>query len=118
MPAANASAKNGQTSSAPLERHQQQADEDADLHHDRERVDRAPRDAVRQLPRRQREQREREELREPDEPEVERVAANLVDLPADGDRRHLRCERRGEERDPEEREVAVAERGWARHELA
>ena len=36
-----------------------------------------------------REQRQREEHREPDDPEVERVAVDLVDLPADRDERHL-----------------------------
>ena len=36
----------------------------------------APRQAVRELPRREREQEQREELGEPDEPEVERVLAH------------------------------------------
>ena len=55
----------------------------------------------------QREQRERQEHREPDEPEVERVAVDLVDLPADRDERHLDRERRRHRGDDVEREVAV-----------
>ena len=62
--------------------------------------DGAPRQAVGELPGRQREERQRQELHEPDEPEVERVAVDRVDLPADRDGEHLRREAVREERTP------------------
>ena len=76
----------------------------------RDREQRAAREAVGQVPGRQREQRQRDEHREADEPEVERVAADRVDLPADRDERHLDRERRREHDAEEENEIAVPER--------
>ena len=64
--------------------------------------------------RRQDQQHERQELRKADQPEVERVARDLVDLPADGDRLHLHGQRREEARREEEREVAIAQDGEPR----
>ena len=58
-------------------------------------------------------QRRRQELDDADQPEVERVAGQVVDLPADGDRNDL-CGECGEEaRRPETQERAVPEGGIA-----
>ena len=54
-------------------------------------------------------QHERQELRQADEPEVERIARDLVHLPADRHGLHLHGERRDEARRDEAREVAVAQ---------
>ena len=77
---------------------------------DRDREHGAPRVPVGEVTGREREQRQRHEHREPDEPEVERVAVDRVDLPADRDERHLDRERRRHGRDDVEREVAMPKR--------
>ena len=53
------------------------------------------------------------ELDDADEAEVERIARQVVDLPADRDRDDLRREGRQEARRPEAQEGAVAEGGIA-----
>ncbi len=65
-------------------------------------------EAVRDVARRQHQQHERQELRQPDQTEVERIARDRVDLPADRHGLHLHRERREEARREEEREVAIA----------
>ena len=70
--------------------------------HERDREDPASREPVGELARRQREQRQRDELHQPDQAEVERVAVDRVDLPADRDRDHLPAEAEHEDRDPED----------------
>ena len=94
-------------------RHGKEPNEDdhVERHHHREQVPAGH--AVGQLAGGQREEEQRQELGEPDEPEVQRVLAYRVDLPPDRDERHLQRERLGDERHPEEREVAVPERGSA-----
>ncbi len=74
--------------------------------------DEPPRDAVGELPGRQREHEQRHELGQADQPEVERGAVDRIHLPADRDRRHLRAEPAREDRDPEECEVALLQREW------
>ncbi len=61
------------------------------------------------MPDGQGQQRQGDEHREADEPEIERVAADRVDLPADGDERHLDGDSRRDRGDEEEDEVAVLE---------
>ena len=73
---------------------------------------------VRQVPGRQDQQHERQELRQPDQPEVERVARDLVDLPADRDGLHLHGEGGEEARREEEGEVAIAQDRQARRRIA
>ena len=65
--------------------------------------------AVGEVPGRQDQQHERQELRQADEPEVERIARDLVHLPADRHGLHLHGERGDEARRDEAREVAVAQ---------
>ena len=110
MPVMNASTKNGSallapfavTTSSPMETRMSIDDRDCN--------DRAARRAVGEVPCRQREDRQRDEHREPDEPEVERVARDLVELPADRDERHLDREPGRNRRDEVEDEVAMRER--------
>src|SRR5207244_3432191 len=54
---------------------------------------------------------ERQELHQADESEVERIAADRVDLPADRHGEHLRGEAVRQQRRPEKREVADLQRG-------
>ena len=103
----NASAKNGQVSSAPDLRHGEQPDGDGRVDRHRDRQDGASRVPVGEMAGGKREQRERNEHREPDEPEVERVAVDLVDLPADRDERHLDRERVATVANDVQREVAM-----------
>ncbi len=56
------------------------------------------------------EEQRRCELDEADEPEVERIAGQVIDLPADRDADDLGGIGGGEPRDPEAREAAMAER--------
>ena len=63
-----------------------------------------------ELSRRQREQEQRHELDEADQPEVERVAVDRVDLPADRDEDHLLARPGDDVRRPEEREIALPQR--------
>ena len=93
------------------ERDEDERDGDRDGEHERRGRDGAPRQPVGDLPRRKREDRQRQELHQADEAEVERVAVDRVDLPADRDREHLRREAVREERRPEKREVADLQRG-------
>lgn len=58
----------------------------------------------------QRQQDHRHELGEPDPAEIQRAVVELVDLPADRHRGHLRAEAHEDQRDPEQREVAVLKR--------
>ena len=69
---------------------------------------------VRDVSRRQDQQHEWQELRQADQPQIERVARDFVDLPADRDRLHLHGQRGEEARRQEEREVAIAEDGEPR----
>ena len=112
-PVTNASTKNGQTRSAPVERDAQERREDDDVHDDHEGVDAPPGEAIRDMPGGKGEQEEWKELREPDEPEIEGILADRVDLPADGHGRHRHGEAGRDQRDPEQREVAVPQRGSA-----
>ena len=91
-------------------RDEQQADRDGGVEPDREREDRPAGVPVGEVPRRQRQERQRQEHREPDDPEVERVAVDRVDLPADRDERHLDRERRRHGRADVEREVPMPKR--------
>ncbi len=100
------------------ERDREEPERHADVDHDHEEVEKPARDSVRELTGGQSEQRERKELREPDEPQVEWILPDGVHLPADGDRRHVHGEARCDQRNPEEREVAVAERGGAGHRVS
>ena len=88
----------------------QQADHHRDLDRDRDREQRAAREAVGEMPCRQRQERQRDEHRQPDEAEVERIAPHGVHLPADRDERHLEREARREHDAEEEDEVPVPER--------
>ncbi len=116
-PVSSASPKNGRTLPAPRNGHDEEGRGDERVDDDRERVEAPARESVGEVARRNREQKQRQELGEPDEPEVERILANRVHLPPDGDRRHRHREARGDERHPEEREVAVPERGSLRRGL-
>ncbi len=85
----------------------------------RERAKKLERDAQREDPSavvpvgdvacRQHQQHERQELRETDQAEVERIAGDRVDLPADGDRLHLHRDRCEQARRQEAREVRILE---------
>ena len=88
----------------------EQAAEDEGVERDHRRPQLPPRQAVGEVPRRQREQRQRQELRERDECEVERALAHRVHLPADGDGRHRQREALRYLRREVEAEVAVRER--------
>ena len=84
---------------------------DPDLDRKPRRDHEPPLDAVGELACREREDRQRHEFREPDEAEVERVAVDRVDLPADRDDEHLQREAVRERGRPEQREVAQPQRG-------
>ena len=113
-PATRREPRNGQSSRCARQRHEDERDGDRDREHERAGRDRAPRQPVGDLPGREREERQRQELHQPDEAEVERVAVDRVDLPADRDREHLRREPVREERRPEKPEVADLQRGRRR----
>jgi len=59
----------------------------------------------------QREERERDELGEPNQAEVERVAADRIDLPADRDGDHVLGEAHRADRRPQVGELADLEGG-------
>ena len=69
---------------------------------------------VRHLPRRQHQQHERQELRQADQAEVERVARDRVDLPADRDGLHLHGDGHRDARRQVAREIAVREQAAER----
>ena len=94
-----------------VQRHDEQQQRDEDRHRGRAGEQEPPREAVGEVPGREREQRQRRELGEPDQAEVERRVVDLEDLPADGDGGHLRAEPLDEQRDPEQRVVAAPKRG-------
>ena len=79
-----------------------------------DREQRPPWEPIRQVPGRQGEEWQRNEHREPDEAEIERIASNGIDLPADRDERHLDGEPRRQHDAEEEDEIAVPERRVAR----
>ena len=89
---------------------EEQPDHDGHVERGRDREQRPPRKAIRQVTGRQGEERQRDEHRQPDEPEVERIAVNRVDLPADRDERHLDREPRREHDAEEDNEIAVPKR--------
>ena len=104
-------AKNGQSSRAPAERDREQAEHHRGVEHGREREQRAARQPVGEVARREREQRQRNELASPTSPRSSGLPLDLVDLPADRDRRPSRSAKPGrDQRGREEAEVAVPER--------
>ena len=73
--------------------------------HDEDELSRQP---VGELAGRKREQGQRQELGESDEPEVQRVARDAVDLPADRDQDHLAREAHRHDRGDQPRVVTLA----------
>ena len=79
-----------------------------------ERHDQPPVEAIGDRAGDENEEQRRQELDQADEAEVEGIAREVVDLPADGDADHQRGEAREQPRRPEEHEAPMAKRGPAR----
>ena len=79
----------------------------------RQRHDQPAPETVGDGARHQHEQQRRQELDDADKAEIERIAGQVVDLPADGDRDDLRRKGREKPRRPVAQEGAVAEGGVA-----
>ena len=109
-PETAAIARNGQSFVAPFSVTRTRSDGDRDVQAEGGRGDSPPRQTVGDLARRQREQRKRQELHQSHEAEVEWIAADRVDLPADRDREHLRRQAVREDRRPEQGERADLQR--------
>ena len=84
------------------------------LEREARRQDAAPVAAVGEVTGRQDQQHERQELRQADQPQVERIARDRVDLPADGHGLHLHGQRGQEARGKEAGELAIGEQCAAR----
>ena len=67
--------------------------------------------AVRHLADDQHQRDRRNELDQSDQPEIERIAGQLIELPADRDREHLVADRGADPRAPEQHERPVAQDG-------
>src|SRR5207237_1287708 len=93
------------------ERHYEEERCDRKLDYERHERDQAARKPVGERAGGECERKKRRELAQADEAEVERVAVNRIDLPADRDGHHLRREAAQEIRAEEQREVALAQRG-------
>ena len=91
---------------------EEEARGDRRIDDERDEIDELAREPVRDRTRRQGEQEQREELRQADEPEMERVARDVVDLPADRDEHHLAPESVRDRRREQPRIVALLEHGW------
>ena len=100
-------ANTGQATARPGEREREQCERAEELERDAEREDQRAVVPVRDVARGQHQQHERQELRQADEAEVERIAGDRVDLPADRDRLHLHGDRGEQPRRQEAHEVRV-----------
>ena len=100
--------RNGQSSVSAGERDQDEDRRDHDLEDEADGNNRASREAVGDLSRRQSEDQQRQELRQPDQAEVEWILVDQIDLDTDRDDEHLQREPACERRSPEKRERAQA----------
>ena len=93
-----------------VDAHHDQCRRDAEEQRECEPEDEAARDAVGELPARQREDEDRTELKQADQAEVERAVVDVVDLPADGHRDHLAPEVHRQDHADEQREIPTVHR--------
>ena len=102
-------AKTGQATARPESVKASRSSAQTQLERDAEREDQRAIAPIGDMTRGQHQQHERQKLRQADQAEVERIARDRVNLPADGDRLHLHGDRSQEPRRQEAREIRIGE---------